>query len=116
MLWLAVSVRYQTAITPCVFKLASGLPCPACGTTRSIIALWHGDWRASWRINPLGFPALAGLALVPVWLVADLARGSDTLIRAFRRCELGLQRRPWLLVLLLVTIALNWAWNIIKGL
>jgi hypothetical protein len=114
--WLVVSVRYAPQLTPCLFKLATDLPCPACGTTRAVAALWHGDWRSSWSINPLGFPALAGLVVAPIWQLCDWVRGSDSLPHALLQCESALRRRRWLLTILLATIGINWAWNILKGL
>lgn len=39
----------------CGFYALTHLPCPACGTTRSVLAIVHGQWAAGWRLNPLGF-------------------------------------------------------------
>jgi Protein of unknown function (DUF2752) len=67
--------------TLCPFRLATGLPCPFCGTTRSLMALGQGDVEASFQLNPLGLvlsaAALAVAATVlrrrplrwPPWLV-----------------------------------------------
>jgi hypothetical protein len=41
---------------PCLFRAAYGLPCPGCGFTRSILALWNLDLAASFRYHPLGAP------------------------------------------------------------
>lgn len=50
----------------CPIRLLTGIPCPACGTTRSIGALCEGKFTESWRLNPLGyFIAFAAL----VWAV-----------------------------------------------
>jgi len=45
----------------CPFRLASGLPCPGCGLTRSVVALAHGDPAASLYFHPLGLPVVAAL-------------------------------------------------------
>jgi hypothetical protein len=48
----------------CPFKLMTGLPCPGCGMTRSVVALLHGDLTVSAYFHPLGAPfVLAMLAL-----------------------------------------------------
>jgi hypothetical protein len=51
----------------CPFRLATGLPCPGCGLTRSWTALAHGEFRTAFRANlfgPLAFVAsVAFLAL-----------------------------------------------------
>lgn len=37
----------------CSFKTSLGLPCPACGSTRSLVALGQGDVFAAFRMNPV---------------------------------------------------------------
>jgi len=44
---------------PCLFKLTFHIPCPGCGMTRSLTALWHGDLLLSFRYHPLGIPLFA---------------------------------------------------------
>ena len=44
----------------CPFRTLAHLPCPGCGMTRSLGALWHGDCLLSFRYHPLGLPAFAG--------------------------------------------------------
>ena len=39
----------------CWFHSITHLPCPACGTTRSVWAIVHGQWAHGWQLNPLGF-------------------------------------------------------------
>ena len=52
---------------PCPFKFLFHLPCPTCGTTRSLAALASLDLAGSLRFNPLviigGLGAIVGLAL-----------------------------------------------------
>lgn len=47
----------------CPFRLATGLPCPGCGLTRSWVFVVHGRWGDSLVANPFGIVALA-VALV----------------------------------------------------
>jgi hypothetical protein len=37
----------------CVFKGLTGVPCPTCGATRSVVHLAHGELSASISLNPL---------------------------------------------------------------
>lgn len=39
-----------------------GFRCPTCGVTRSVIALMHGDWRASLALHRFGWLILALIA------------------------------------------------------
>ena len=42
------------ALAPdCVFRGLTGIPCPTCGSTRSVIHLSHGDMRAAFFMNPI---------------------------------------------------------------
>jgi|GEM_PF-343323 len=38
----------------CTVRRLTGLDCPGCGLTRSVICLAHGDPVDSWRMNPAG--------------------------------------------------------------
>jgi hypothetical protein len=81
----------------CPFKLMTGLPCPGCGMTRSVVALLHGDVPASAFFHPLGVPfVLAMLALA----VADA-------FSWWRGCRAGQSSRPasWLLERVMTTPA-----------
>jgi hypothetical protein len=48
----------------CPFKVATGLPCPGCGLTRSSVALLHGDLGTSLYYHPLGVAMVAGAVVV----------------------------------------------------
>jgi hypothetical protein len=37
----------------CVFKGLTGIPCPTCGATRSVVHLSHGDILSAFTMNPL---------------------------------------------------------------
>ncbi len=40
----------------CPFKAVTGMPCPTCGMTRSLVALSHGDIGASLACHPFTIP------------------------------------------------------------
>jgi hypothetical protein len=54
---LAVCVgRFVPVLTfapSCVFKDLTGVPCPTCGATRSVVHLAQGELSASFGLNPL---------------------------------------------------------------
>ncbi len=43
----------QEILPPCPFRAVTGIPCPSCGTTRSLVHLAHGDIAGSLILNPL---------------------------------------------------------------
>ncbi len=51
-------------VPQCPFRTLTGLPCPTCGATRSLIHLAHGDIIDALMMNPLA----AGGVLVAVFL------------------------------------------------
>jgi hypothetical protein len=80
----------------CPFRLATGLPCPFCGMTRSLVALGQGRLDASFDLSPLGpFIPLVALAAGAAAMTA-LARG-----RAARW-------PPWVLALGALLLAGSW--------
>lgn len=58
------------ALAPsCVFKELTGVPCPTCASTRSIVYLSHGDIVSAFFMNPL---VLAGVLAALVYLFYSL--------------------------------------------
>ena len=89
----------------CVFHALTGVPCPACGTTRAVLALARGDLFAALSWNPLAAAALlaggAACALAPLWLAL---RGPVPVLPR----ELPMPVR----VALVLAVVANWAWLI----
>ncbi|MEK6743901.1 MAG: DUF2752 domain-containing protein [Nitrospirota bacterium] len=48
----------QEILPACLFRAATGIPCPSCGTTRVLVHLAHGDIAGSLLLNPLFFLAM----------------------------------------------------------
>lgn len=103
-------VPYQPHFTICIFKLITGIPCPACGTTRGLKYLFHGMPAESLYMNPMAVLAAAYMALSAVWIVYDLIAGKSSYLDLHSR---NLSRRTWIVIIVLCGI--NWIWNIIKG-
>jgi len=61
---IAVRVLPVLELMPlCVFKAFTGIPCPTCGATRSMVHLAHGNLAASVVMNP-AIPLLMFAALL----------------------------------------------------
>ena len=87
--------------TLCPFRVATGLPCPFCGTTRSLMALGRGDVEGSLQLNPLG-------------LLLALAAAGFAVLYAFA----AMRRRrvtwpPWLAPAGVSAIALIWIFQLV---
>jgi hypothetical protein len=57
----------------CAFKGFTGLPCPACGSTRSLVHLAHGEFLSSLVMNPLISIGSIGSAFLFLYCVLTLA-------------------------------------------
>ena len=66
------------AAPSCVFRALTGLPCPTCGSTRSIVHLAHGDIVHAFVMNPLtaacAFVGVIYLFYTVLSLVFDMPR------------------------------------------
>ena len=54
----SASSGFTTGPTLCMFRNITGLPCPFCGTTRSIGHILIGNFESALRLNPLGYLSL----------------------------------------------------------
>jgi len=115
--WLLLHLDHRWANVVgqvCVFKNATGIPCPSCGATRSMIALIGGDLISAILWNPIGLFLLGGLVIFPVWLLHDLALKKNSFHVFYARVEKTIRQKQvaWPLIIL---VLLNWCWNIYKG-
>jgi hypothetical protein len=102
--------------TLCAFKATTGVPCPSCGITRSMLLLLQGNVSEAIWINPLGILAGVLLILIPIWIVLDFFRNRTTLLTFYTRSEEIIRTQKIIYIPLIVLVALNWIWNISKGL
>jgi uncharacterized protein DUF2752 len=94
----------------CGFKTITGLPCPTCGITRTVIALSRGDLSRGLFMNPLA-AILCGAGLLyllyaAVVLALRLPRFRPTVTAP------GARR---LRIAAVTVLALNWIWLIATG-
>jgi hypothetical protein len=57
----------------CPFFAAVGIPCPGCGLTRALVALWHHDFALAWVIHP--FSWIVAPVAIAALVAAALPRG-----------------------------------------
>lgn len=101
--------------TVCFIKSVTGVPCPSCGSTRSVLELLHGQLKSAFLLNPLGFVLLAGLLIIPLWLLFDLLSQRQSLLQVYLRSEQFI-RKPLPAIIFILLLLINWIWNIVKGL
>ncbi len=117
--WLLLSQHLpgmqESTGTVCLIKKVSGIPCPSCGSTRSLQHLFAGHIPEAIATNPLGLILAVLLIVVPAWIGKDLLAKSDSFYRAYKKTEQGIRQRKIAIPLILLVTA-NWIWNIFKGL
>ncbi|MHC8948427.1 DUF2752 domain-containing protein [Sphingobacterium hungaricum] len=103
------------SVTLCPFKLVTGLPCPSCGSTRSMHCLIDGNISESIQTNPLGIVLAVAMLVIPFWIIYDWVSNKKSAFFAFRKME-SLFRKPIIYLPFILLIMANWIWNIEKGL
>ena len=118
-IWLYVGLtNAQSGSKPvrvCLFKQLTSIPCPSCGTTRSVISLTQGNFEQALLINPLGYLIAAIMLLTPLWIAFDLATKGSSLFKSYQKTE-ALLKTPRFAIPLILLIIANWIWNITKNL
>ncbi len=118
-IWIIITFYQTNALgndpTVCLIKSITGVPCPSCGSTRSVLSILKGNFADALFWNPFGILIMIILLVAPLWMVYDLARQNDSLYRFYNRTELFL-KRTWVAIPAILLVLLNWVWNIAKGL
>jgi hypothetical protein len=94
----------------CVFRTLTGLPCPTCGVTRTVIALSRGQIDRALFLNPLATVACGFGILYLLYAAAVLALKLPRL-----RPVVGPVAARRLRYATMATLAINWAWLIATG-
>ena len=59
----------ETAQSLCPFKMATGLPCPGCGITKSFISIYQGNWWKSLSYHIFG-PLAFVLSFIVIFVLS----------------------------------------------
>lgn len=97
----------------CLSKQILHIPCPSCGTTRSVISIIKGDFLNAVLINPLGYIAIISIVIIPIWIIIDCSTGKSTLVNTYYAC-LRFIKQAYIYIPLIILTICNWIWNIVK--
>ncbi|MEY5042024.1 MAG: hypothetical protein RLZZ414_1577 [Bacteroidota bacterium] len=98
----------------CLFKHVTKIPCPSCGSSRSITQIIKGNIQQALYLNPLGFISAFILLITPIWILIDVILQKKSLFNWYKKLEQFI-RKPKIAILLALLIIINWIWNIKKG-
>lgn len=96
--------------TICIFHNVTGYPCPACGTVRGLKYFFHLDFYNALMMNPLAVLVALYMIVGLVWMSIDLCRNSNSFDRIT-----WFKPRWWFIGVVMLLTAINWWWNIEKG-
>jgi hypothetical protein len=112
--WIFLNWQTQTELTVCPMKSITGIPCPSCGSTRSVLAIFKGAFQEALWLNPIGFLVAFVLIISPIWMVFDTFSQRNTLEQAYEIAEKTL-RKPTVFIPLILLLLANWIWNLQKA-
>ncbi len=94
----------------CLFKYVTGIPCPACGSTRATILLFNGEILKSVLLNPLALVTNLSIFISLFWLIYELFTDRNEFVN-FMKKDWNLKYK----IIVVTIFLLNWIWNIKKG-
>lgn len=117
-IWLYFSITKNStldrATEVCLIKQVTNIPCLSCGSTRSIISLFSGDFIGALNLNPIGYLVAFIMLVAPFWIIIDTVMRSNSLFDFFQKTETYL-KKPKIAIPLILLVTINWIWNITKG-
>ncbi|MBM3412135.1 MAG: DUF2752 domain-containing protein [Bacteroidetes bacterium] len=118
-IWLYYSitsnVTENNSVEVCLIKHTINIPCPSCGSTRSIISLTKGNFWEAFDLNPIGYIIAVIMLIAPVWVFVDIRLRNNSLFVCYQKIESRLKKPKYAIPLAFLVI-MNWIWNITKGL
>jgi hypothetical protein len=114
-IWLYFGITENKSVEVCLIKHVTKIPCPSCGSTRSVISLITGDFIGALNLNPIGYLVAIIMLISPLWIIVDSIKRTKTLFDFYLKIETYL-KRPKIAISLILLVIINWIWNITKGL
>jgi hypothetical protein len=88
---------------PCPLRHVTECPCPGCGLSRAVVALFTGDWGTMWRTHAFAPLVVVALAMIAVAAVVPVRAR----LALARRTEI-IERRSGITVVFLLLFMLYW--------
>lgn len=109
------SSHLKAKLNVCLFKRVTTIPCPSCGTTRSVLSLINFDFPTAFYLNPLGIIILPALLILPFWLAFDILTQRQSLFSFYGKFETAVKKKRLAIPAILIVLII-WISNIYKGL
>jgi hypothetical protein len=99
----------------CIIKHVTNIPCPSCGSTRSVLSLLQGNFIDAIYLNPIGLLLVIIMIIAPIWIFYDIITKKESFLNSYKKLEFLLQQKKIAIPSILLILS-NWIWNISKGL
>lgn len=106
-LFLSLFSRQIIHAAHCPLRMATGVPCPTCGSTHALVSLVHGHLFGALRYNPLTTAVAALLGAAVLWSVGAMFRPGWRVVPVLSPAE----RRAVLYGTALLVLA-NWFYEV----
>ena len=74
---VATNPHVETSQSFCPMKMLTGLPCPGCGITKSLVFAYQGEIYKSFSFHILGFPVIFACIIAVIVLSAEIITGKE---------------------------------------
>ncbi len=74
---MVTNSHVETSQSLCPMKLLTGLPCPGCGITKSLVFAYQGDIYKSLSFHILGFPVIIACMITVIVLSMEIITGKE---------------------------------------
>ena len=112
---LTKNITENKSVEVCLIKQVTNIPCPSCGSSRSVISLIKADFIGALNFNPIGYLIAIIMLIAPLWIIVDTIKRTNTLFDFYLKIETYL-KKPKIAIPLILLVIINWIWNITKGL
>jgi hypothetical protein len=116
--WLILNYYHISTSIPsmdiCLFKKITGIPCPSCGSTHSLVFLLNGNFKEAVVANPLGILLALMLIIFPVWIIIDILANKAGFYFFYSKAE-ALLRKKRIAIPAIVFVLAIWIMNIYKS-
>jgi len=94
----------------CLFKSATGIPCPGCGMSRASIFLMDGQYINAFRMNALIYIVSLIVVVILIILIVDLMFKKQN-FKKIKKLKISFKYQ----IIIFFVIILNWINNIINN-
>jgi len=104
----------ENSFSVCLIKNATGYPCPSCGSTRGLVALFDFNLWQSLTINPFGVVTFLSASFMAMLILVDVLFNKQLFDRGLNAIHSFFHKEPFRVVIAALLLVANWLWNIYK--